>query len=279
MSSPLPLGKKQIVLRPWVRGLVRPVAGRPALLVELFIFWMFLQYFNFAQEHVRGAKAESMRHAHELYDLEVKLHINMEHTLNDWIAPSRVLGHIAGYYYGMVLATVPIALAWVWWKNPDDFRRLRRSLVAVTLPSLLVFWLLPVAPPRFALPGTIIDVDAFYKILGGALSKDPSRSANLYAAMPSLHIAWSSWVGYAIFVTLRRTRPRLAWFAWLYPILTAIDVMGTGNHFFLDVVGGAALCFAGVAVVRLFMTAEDLVWDEPGIEGDHHVSGEHFSQT
>lgn len=246
-----------------MRALARPVGGRPALLLELFIFWMFFQYFNYAQEHIRGEHAESVRHALRLFSIEENLHLDMERHLNSALAAVPWLAKLAGYYYGMVLATVPIALAWCWWMNPTGFRRLRRLLVATTLPSLLVFWLVPVAPPRFAVHG-IVDINALYNILGGALARDPSRSANLYAALPSLHCAWSTWVAYVVFDTLRHRRPLWAYAAWLYPTMTALDVMATGNHFFLDVVAGVGLFLFGLVWVRVMRGAEERIWDERG---------------
>lgn len=246
----------------WMRALVRPVGGRSALLIEFLIFWMFFQYFSFAQEHIRGGREESIRHAEILFNVEKALHIDVERFFNHGLAQYPLLAKAAGYYYGMVLATVPMALAWVWWRHPHGFRRLRRLLVATTLPSLLVFWLLPMAPPRFAVPGTL-DINAIYNILGGRLARDPSRSANLYAAMPSLHIAWSSWVGYALFETYRRRKPILAMGWAIYPLFTAWNVMATGNHFVLDIVGGVALLVCGLGWVRLMRGAEELIWRSP----------------
>lgn len=272
--TPEPTGSSTIRRPPpqWVRALARPTAGRPALLVELFIFWMFFQYFSFAQEHIRGGHYESVNHALSLYSLEKRLGINCELFFNRTLAEVPPLAKAAGYYYGCVLATVPITLAWCWWSNPHGFRRLRRLLVATTLPSLVVFWLLPMAPPRFAVSG-IIDINFIYNILGGALARDPSRSANLYAAMPSLHIGWSSWVGYAIYDTLKRRRPVVARLALLYPVVTAWDVMATGNHFFLDVVGGVLLIVFGLVWVTFLGNAEGRVW--PDVDVSEEASAEH----
>lgn len=243
----------------WVRALAKPVGGRPALLLELFIFWMFFQYFTFAQEHIRGDRLESIAHAHELFHLEQVLHVDVERWLNAGLAALPPLAIGAGYYYGLVLATVPLALAWAWWFNPNGFRRLRRLLIATTLPSLVLFWQLPMAPPRFAVHG-IIDINALYNILGGRLARDPSRSANLYAAMPSLHCAWSTWVAYAIWDTMRYRRPVWARAAWLYPLMTYWNVLATGNHFVLDIVGGVTLFACALLIVRLVSRAEARIW-------------------
>lgn len=243
----------------WVRALVRPVGGRPALIVELLIFWMFFQYFSFAQENIRGGPVESIAHAKRLHAFEQSIHIDIERSLNHGLASVPVLAQAAGYYYGVVLATVPLALAWVWVANPHGFRRLRRLLVVTTLPSLLVFWLFPMAPPRFTMPD-IVDINYVYDILGGALARDPSRSANLYAAMPSLHVAWSTWVGYALYDSYKRRNPIGARVALAYPIFTAWNVMATGNHFVLDIAGGLTLFALGLGYVTVMRGAEERIW-------------------
>jgi hypothetical protein len=71
--------------------------------------------------------------------------------------------------------------------------------------------------------------------------------ANLYAAMPSLHVAWAVWC--AIVVVLLN---RSAWrhLAWLYPAITLFVVIGTANHYVLDGVVGAVYAGVGVAISR-----------------------------
>jgi membrane-associated phospholipid phosphatase len=37
---------------------------------------------------------------------------------------------------------------------------------------------------------------------------------------------------------------------WIYPVVMALVVMATANHYLLDVVGGAACAFAGTWLAR-----------------------------
>ena len=55
--------------------------------------------------------------------------------------------------------------------------------------------------------------------------------------MPSLHIAWALWCTLAVWRMTRARWVRAA--ARLYPCLTALAVLATGNHFVLDVLAGA----------------------------------------
>ncbi|MBV9098196.1 MAG: phosphatase PAP2 family protein, partial [Frankiaceae bacterium] len=72
-----------------------------------------------------------------------------------------------------------------------------------------------------------------------------------YAAMPSLHIVWSSWVAYVVWSWLgRRGATRARWLAWLYPAVTGLVVIVTGTHWVLDLAGGAAVFAVAVAAAK-----------------------------
>jgi hypothetical protein len=68
---------------------------------------------------------------------------------------------------------------------------------------------------------------------------------NQFAALPSLHIGWLSLVGWGMWAGLGRVRGMLI--ALIPPAIMMIAVIGTGNHFWLDGVLGAALCLGAVA--------------------------------
>jgi hypothetical protein len=71
---------------------------------------------------------------------------------------------------------------------------------------------------------------------------------NLYAAMPSLHVAWAVWVALAIIRSVDHPARHLA---WCYPILTTAVVLGSANHYLLDAVVGVTIALvADLAVCR-----------------------------
>ena len=96
------------------------------------------------------------------------------------------------------------------------------------------------SPPRFAQPG-IVDYIAGADILGGAAASVPRPGVNLLAAMPSMHVAWTTWCAAAAWSVLRRPCRQVAWLVWVFPALTALVVLATGNHYVLDVVAGVVL--------------------------------------
>jgi hypothetical protein len=80
---------------------------------------------------------------------------------------------------------------------------------------------------------------------------------NQYAAMPSLHVGWALWCGVMLW---RHGRTRLAKVVGVaYAVLTAVVVMGTANHYFLDAVAGVAVMGVGLLLAPRVMRAVDLL--------------------
>jgi membrane-associated phospholipid phosphatase len=76
-----------------------------------------------------------------------------------------------------------------------------------------------------------------------------SFAANPYAAMPSLHSMDALIVGIVMFGVCRSLLARILWLIW--PAWVAFSVMGTGNHYWLDVLAGFALALlTGLVLFR-----------------------------
>jgi hypothetical protein len=69
--------------------------------------------------------------------------------------------------------------------------------------------------------------------------------ANQYAALPSLHCAWALWCGFLLVRYARNSAIRVL--GVFYPAATAFVVMGTANHYLVDVLAGWAVL--GVAAL------------------------------
>jgi membrane-associated phospholipid phosphatase len=98
------------------------------------------------------------------------------------------------------------------------------------------------------------------------------HDADQFAAMPSLHIAWAVWSAVGVWCLTRRKAIRAL--AVAYPILTCFVVLGTGNHYLLDVVAGAvtvAVAFALQTALAAALAAVRRRRSTPARE--HTVSG------
>jgi membrane-associated phospholipid phosphatase len=186
--------------------------------------------------------------------LEQTLHLDVEHALNHALLGHPVAIYATGYFYRLCVLAVPAVLVWLSVRWPARYGRLRTVLVVITLLDLLFVWLFPESPPRLAQAG-IVDHMADNDILGAAASRTHSQTQNISGAMPSMHVAWTTWCAYAAFSVLRERHPRAAWLTWLFPALVAVVVLVTGHHYVLDVVAGVALVAAVAWVVRRVSSA------------------------
>ena len=122
---------------------------------------------------------------------------------------------------------------------------------------------------------------------GGPWSFDSDTMAsisNQYAAMPSLHIGWSTWCALAVWPLLRRRWTRAL--VLLYPLATLFCIVVTANHYWMDGVGGL-LAFGVGALIgwgfhrwnqdRLDRRYTDLLSGPTDDDGDRHShAGEHL---
>jgi hypothetical protein len=192
---------------------------------------------------IRADRPAAFAPAAGLWQAERRMHLRIEPWLNGLAAARPALAEAAGYYYGLPhFLLTPLVLAWLYWRRPAAFGRLRSALVLATTAANVVFWAWPAAPPRLAVPG-MTDILVTRDILGAADPHGAASLANPYAAMPSLHVAWAAWCAAAIVIT---TRSRWRHLAWAYPAATTLAVLASANHFLLDAAGGLAVTALGI---------------------------------
>lgn len=221
-------------------ALSRVQRTRPTWYLEVALLVGGYVGFGLVRAAIDRGEPAATSNARLVQDLERAVHIAVEYPLNHALLAHPVPLYLTGYFYRLCLIAVPVTLLWLYVRRPARYRDLRTVLVVMTLLDLPLVWLFSEAPPRFAQNG-IVDYVATYDILFGATLRDPRAGLNLLAAMPSMHVAWTTWCAWAAWSVLRQRRPRAAWFAWLYPLLTAFVVLATGHHYVLDVLAGLAL--------------------------------------
>jgi hypothetical protein len=234
------------VVAPSIHG-VLPAARTRWWVEALAIGWLLWVYDavnNLAPLRLSTALA----HSRSILSLEQSLGIDPEHALDSWLAGHHTLGLLLSDYYDNAHFIVTLSLlGWLWWRRADLYRPLRNSLLLVNLLAFVVFWLYPVAPPRM-LPG-FTDVVSATHAFGSWHTGALASQANELAAMPSLHIAWAVWCAVALWQLTRRAWIRVA--ATLYPCVTAVAVLSTGNHFVLDILGGLIDITLALLIVKI----------------------------
>ena len=83
--------------------------------------------------------------------------------------------------------------------------------------------------------------------------------ANMYAAVPSMHVCFALIIGWSMARLVRRRASEIAW--GLYPLFITFVVVATGNHYFTDVFLGALTAGAAALVAhRLLARARPGKW-------------------
>ena len=204
---------------------------------------------------LHAARVTARHHGFDVLRLERWLHIDWEKGAQAVFVPNvRPLVVAMNVFYGTAhfLVTVGLFLSLLVWAAPPVYRHARNVLMLGTAIGLGCFALYPTMPPRLMPAGiqtqdTMDTVGSLWSYNHGVLEhiSDP------YAAMPSLHIVWASWVAYVLWLMLtRRGAKRLRWLTWLYPLVTSLVVVVTGTHWVLDLVGGAIVFVVAVAAAN-----------------------------
>jgi len=134
----------------------------------------------------------------------------------------------------------------------------RRTLFSLLLPIFLVtnamavvlYEAYPLAPPRLE-PSLEFDGHPFHfldPVFGNGAGV--KVGFNEYAAMPSIHIAWSLIVGITLLMVARPLAVRVL--AVIYPAIMLMTVVVTGNHYLLDALGGAAVVALGLVATLAY---------------------------
>nr|WP_241756414.1 phosphatase PAP2 family protein [Actinomadura sp. RB99] len=231
------------------RAAGRPRRRRPWLVGELLIVLVLLKVYDYVRSLADARHGAALAHGRDVLAVERDLHLDVELGLNRWLTGHHGMAWASVEWYQRAHIGVTLTvLAWCYIAGPDLYRPARNALVLTNLAGMTVFFVLPVMPPRL-LPGAgfadSVALAGFGTTHGGPVPADQ------YAAMPSLHLAWATWVVAVAVALLRRHRAR--WLAALYPVTTAFVVMATANHFLLDVL-------AGMAVTAAAVLATGLVW-------------------
>jgi hypothetical protein len=215
---------------------------RPALVGEAFVVLVLVFAYDRIREFAAARADLAIANGRRLLSVESCLHVKIEPAMNHVLSQHTNWELLSSWYYQLMhLSVTLVVLLWVYWRHPIAYSSARNALVGINAAALLVFWVFPVAPPRL-IPGAGF-VDS--TVVTHVAEKASTVSPDLYAAMPSLHIAWATWVAMQVlYLSSNRWGRTLA---VVHAGLTCIAVMATANHYLLDVAAGCALA---VGVVR-----------------------------
>lgn len=206
---------------------------------ELLYVAAFYLVYNWIGNREGAAPAVALRNALSEVHLEQALGIFRERSVQAWFLPHTGVVKAFDLFYVTAHFAMPVVvLVWVYHRDKARYLTWRNTLSWLTGLALIVFAAFPVMPP-WLLPKSFGFVDTLGSV-GGFTSWESSvmkAGGDLYAAMPSLHLAWALWCALALVPVVRRRWLKLL--VALDPVVTAVVVIATANHYFVDLLAGA----------------------------------------
>lgn len=221
----------------------------PRWWLELAVIYSIYRIYSYIR-NLGGKDVEpAFRHGTAVLDLEKKLHIDVEMSLNRLGEHFTIVRDVASVHYHTLHWWMTIGTAaWLFITNKAGYRRGSFVLILTTLMALAGFYLMPTAPPRMydGFVDTLAETSS-WGWWSPSGSPGPDSLSNQFAAMPSLHCGWAIWCGLMIVLYAKRTWVRVL--GALYPVSTILVVMITANHYILDAVAIMAVIAVAVAIV------------------------------
>jgi PAP2 superfamily len=197
-----------------------------------------------------GSPDEAFSNASALIHVERAAGVFYEVDVQRLLVHLHVDAFFSAYYMLGFAPLIASMLLWLGARRPAAYRDLRTWLLVALAIASVGYLLLPMAPPRLV-PGLgIADTVGLSSHDTGSVG---GIRFNPYAAMPSMHVGWSLLVALVGFRLARRRITRAFWV--LHPVLMAITVTATGNHYFADELVGALVALAAVGLVQVRIPA------------------------
>ncbi len=236
----------------WVCGALacNSIGRHPREILQIVVDWLPIVLVLCAYDLTRGA-ADSLGigvHVHPMIDFDRTVFFGEAPT--EWLQARLYEPGVVNWWdvaFTLVYTSyfiVPFALAGILWvRDRLAFLRFTKRLVSLALAGVATYVAFPAAPPWMAAEMGLLDevhrtTAEGWRVLGvgtaGLFSKGQT-SANMVAAVPSLHSAFTALV--AMFLW-KRVRPRYRPLLALYPLAMGFTLIATGEHYFFDVLLG-----------------------------------------
>lgn len=213
------------------------------------IFAILFAYSWFRKTYFQQPAGDAFSNALDIIDLQARLGIavtDVEIPLQQWVLQHPWMIDFFNTYYRQFKPALYLCAALCLILAPIDFRRVFRVFLIATAIAMPWYAVYPLAPPRLMEPFGFDFVDTLAVYGGVQSSASGAGGANQFAAMPSMHIGWTTVAALWLAGAIRWWRIG-AILGAIHLALMCITVVVTGNHYVLDIVGGFLI--AGAAIL------------------------------
>ena len=130
--------------------------------------------------------------------------------------------------------------------NRNKYRYYRNVVLVSFVIAVVAFKVFPLAPPRMMVLYFINTIQVFGP--SEYASREMVNYFNAFAAMPSLHFAWTVMFG---IIFLRTPYLWLKVFGIVYPVITLLAISITANHYLTDAFGGGMVILVSFLIVEI----------------------------
>ena len=190
----------------------------------------------------------AFHHAKQVIGFERSLGLFQEHRIQHAFIHVRWFIQFWDVFYGSAHFIVTIiAIVLMFRRAPERYPVWRNTLAVTVFLALIGFAFYPLMPPRligehglhYGFVDTLQKVGGLWSFDSGTMAK----ISNQYAAMPSLHFAWSSWCALVLVPMIRPLWGKIL--MGMYPFITLFCIIVTANHYWADALGGAFVLTLG----------------------------------
>ena len=224
----------------------------PFLIIQFLLYLVMFQVYKMARkELIPPDESVAYGHAKDILHLEEGLGLMFELDLQRWVLDqgdwliiffNNVYAYYMwGFYFGLLF------LAFM---APVRYRYMRRAFfisMAIATPMYLIY---PLAPPRFMEQHGWPFMDTLAVYGPNYFSETGLVTANRFAAMPSMHVGWTTFFAICIMLGIPNRTLGITVMVTITLLMT-LTVMITGNHYWLDAVGGWLVIGTALIVNRV----------------------------
>ena len=232
---------------------------------QIVLFLILFQVYKVVRRiYIPHAESVAFDNALRVLDIQGALNANFELDLQQWVLERGDLIMYFNYFYAWFMWVFYAAAMILLFFAPQRYFYLRRVFFLSMLLALPWYLIYPLAPPRFMQEYGWQFVDTLVVYGPNYFSESGLVTANRYAAMPSMHVGWTTIAAMMLWVAFPgRYRVVGRALAVALLVMITVTVMVTGNHYWLDAVGGWIIIGAAVLINRWLPWRIPMPWSEP----------------